>query len=219
MAEVVLRPGHTTLADWRAIYRGAVVTVDPSCHAAIADGARAVDAILSKGEPVYGINTGLRPVGEHTHRAGRPDHAPAQHRGVARGRRGRADAGAAGAADAGVEAGQPGAGSIGRSGRNRAVPVCNVGEQPVASGADARFGRGIRRSRAARAHGRGDDRRRRGPARRRAQECCCRAGAGRHDTDRARRQGRLGAAEWHAILHCLCARRTVRGGDAAAGRP
>ena len=59
MAEVVLRPGDATLADWRAIYRGTAVTVDPSCHAAIADGARAVDAILSKGEPVYGINTGF----------------------------------------------------------------------------------------------------------------------------------------------------------------
>jgi len=48
VAQVVLRPGHATLADWRAIYRGAVVTVDPSCHAAIANGARAVDAILTK---------------------------------------------------------------------------------------------------------------------------------------------------------------------------
>jgi urocanate hydratase len=59
VADVVLRPGHTSLADWRAIYRGGTVTLDPVCHAAIADAARAVDAILAKGEPVYGINTGF----------------------------------------------------------------------------------------------------------------------------------------------------------------
>jgi histidine ammonia-lyase len=59
VADVVLRPGHTTLADWRAIYRGAAVTLDPGCHAIVADAAHAVDAILAKGEPVYGINTGF----------------------------------------------------------------------------------------------------------------------------------------------------------------
>jgi histidine ammonia-lyase len=59
VADVVLRPGHTALADWRAIYRGAAVTLDPGCHAIVADAARAVDAILAKGEPVYGINTGF----------------------------------------------------------------------------------------------------------------------------------------------------------------
>lgn len=59
MADVVLRPGQTTLADWRAIYRGASVTLDPACHAVIAAGARAVEIILATGEPVYGINTGF----------------------------------------------------------------------------------------------------------------------------------------------------------------
>ena len=59
MADVSLRPGQTTLADWRAIYRGAGVTLDPACHAAVVVGARAVESILSKGEPVYGINTGF----------------------------------------------------------------------------------------------------------------------------------------------------------------
>jgi histidine ammonia-lyase len=58
-AEVVLRPGQTALADWCTIYHGAAVTLDPGCHAAISDAARTVDAILSKGEPVYGINTGF----------------------------------------------------------------------------------------------------------------------------------------------------------------
>jgi histidine ammonia-lyase len=59
MAEIALRPGHATLADWRAIYRGAALTLDPGCHAAIAASARAVEAILAKGDPVYGINTGF----------------------------------------------------------------------------------------------------------------------------------------------------------------
>src|SRR5215472_10463340 len=59
MAHLVLRPGHTTLADWRAIYRAAEVTLDPACHAAIAAGARAVESILAWGAPVYGINTGF----------------------------------------------------------------------------------------------------------------------------------------------------------------
>jgi histidine ammonia-lyase len=59
MADVLLRPGHTTLAEWRAIYRGAGVTLDPACHAAIEAGGRAVEAIVARGEPVYGINTGF----------------------------------------------------------------------------------------------------------------------------------------------------------------
>ena len=59
MADVALRPGQTTLAEWRAIYRGAQVTLDPACHAAIETGAAAVEAILARGEPVYGINTGF----------------------------------------------------------------------------------------------------------------------------------------------------------------
>ena len=59
MADVVLRPGQTTLADWRAIYRGAAVTLDPACQPLSSAGARAVEAILARGEPVYGINTGF----------------------------------------------------------------------------------------------------------------------------------------------------------------
>jgi histidine ammonia-lyase len=59
MAAIGLRPGHTTLTDWRAIYRGAALTLDPGCHIAIIAGARAVETILAKGDPVYGINTGF----------------------------------------------------------------------------------------------------------------------------------------------------------------
>jgi histidine ammonia-lyase len=59
MDAVVLRPGKTALRDWRAIYRGAAVTLDRSCYAAIEAGARAVEAIVARGAPVYGINTGF----------------------------------------------------------------------------------------------------------------------------------------------------------------
>jgi hypothetical protein len=87
MADVVLRPGQTTLADWRAIYRGARVTLDPACHVAVSAGAR------GRGDPGQrrtGLwhQHGVRPPGEHPDRARGPRHAPAQHRVVARGRRG-----------------------------------------------------------------------------------------------------------------------------------
>ena len=59
MTTIILQPGQVTLADWRAIYRGAGVALDPSSGVAIAESAAAVGRILAKGEPVYGINTGF----------------------------------------------------------------------------------------------------------------------------------------------------------------
>lgn len=56
---IVLRPGAATLADWRAIYRGSALSLDPVCQAAIAASAAAVERIVARGEPVYGINTGF----------------------------------------------------------------------------------------------------------------------------------------------------------------
>src|SRR5262249_18837411 len=58
-APITLTPGHVTLADWRAIVEGASVQLDPAAQPAIDASARAVDAIVAKGEPVYGINTGF----------------------------------------------------------------------------------------------------------------------------------------------------------------
>ena len=57
--EVTLHAGKVGLASWRAIYFGARVALDPSCRAAVEAGAATVERILSKGEPVYGINTGF----------------------------------------------------------------------------------------------------------------------------------------------------------------
>ncbi len=54
-----LTPGEVTLAQWRAIYRGADVKLDPACAPRVAESAAAVARILARGEPVYGINTGF----------------------------------------------------------------------------------------------------------------------------------------------------------------
>jgi histidine ammonia-lyase len=59
MTPVLLRPGKVSLAEWHAVYRGAALTLDPSCRAAIRRSAEAVVRIVGLGEPVYGINTGF----------------------------------------------------------------------------------------------------------------------------------------------------------------
>jgi histidine ammonia-lyase len=58
-AAITLTPGRATLAQWRAVADGANVRLDPAAMPAIEAGARAVDAIIARGEPVYGINTGF----------------------------------------------------------------------------------------------------------------------------------------------------------------
>jgi histidine ammonia-lyase len=55
----MLTPGSVSLAEWRNIYDGGAVALDPACFAAIDAGAAAVERIVAKGEPVYGINTGF----------------------------------------------------------------------------------------------------------------------------------------------------------------
>jgi histidine ammonia-lyase len=59
MTRIILRPGAASLADWRAIYRGAEVTRDPASEPAIAASAAAVARIVARGAPVYGVNTGF----------------------------------------------------------------------------------------------------------------------------------------------------------------
>ena len=54
-----MKPGAMTLRQWRDIYRGATPTLDPACVPAIERSAAVVSAIIAKGEPVYGINTGF----------------------------------------------------------------------------------------------------------------------------------------------------------------
>jgi histidine ammonia-lyase len=59
MGTIVLKPGDVTLTEWRAIYRGADVSLDDACAPRIGRSADAVTRILARGQPVYGINTGF----------------------------------------------------------------------------------------------------------------------------------------------------------------
>jgi histidine ammonia-lyase len=59
VSAVFIRPGEAGLADWRAIYRGGGLALDPSCRSKVIASAEAVARIIAKGEPVYGLNTGF----------------------------------------------------------------------------------------------------------------------------------------------------------------
>ena len=59
MSPITLKPGAVSLATWREVYHGAALRLDPACHAGIAQSAATVAAIVAKGEPIYGINTGF----------------------------------------------------------------------------------------------------------------------------------------------------------------
>jgi histidine ammonia-lyase len=56
---MMLTPGAVTLDQWKHVYAGGSVTLDPACLPAVAESAAAVRRILAKGAPVYGINTGF----------------------------------------------------------------------------------------------------------------------------------------------------------------
>lgn len=56
---VTLIPGSVALSDWRRIYFGATALLDRDCRPRIEAGARTIEAIIAKGDPVYGINTGF----------------------------------------------------------------------------------------------------------------------------------------------------------------
>lgn len=59
MTEIVLDPGQVPLTSWRAIYRGAAARLNPDCFDKIRASAKAVETIIARDEPVYGINTGF----------------------------------------------------------------------------------------------------------------------------------------------------------------
>jgi histidine ammonia-lyase len=59
MTLVTIHPGQVRLQEWRAIYEGAAVALDPQVRPGIERSAEAVRRIIAKGEPVYGINTGF----------------------------------------------------------------------------------------------------------------------------------------------------------------
>jgi histidine ammonia-lyase len=59
MTAILLDPGVTPFADWRAIHRGAAVRLAPDCMSRVRASAEAVDRIVASGAPVYGVNTGF----------------------------------------------------------------------------------------------------------------------------------------------------------------
>ncbi len=59
MTAIVLNPGAATLSEWHTIYRGAWPTLTAECWPAVEQSAATVAAIIDRGEPVYGINTGF----------------------------------------------------------------------------------------------------------------------------------------------------------------
>lgn len=59
MSAVVLTPGAVPLDTWQSIYFGAVARLDPASAPLIKASADAVEAIVARGEPIYGINTGF----------------------------------------------------------------------------------------------------------------------------------------------------------------
>jgi hypothetical protein len=112
-------------------------------------------------------------------------------------------------ADDGAEARQPGAGRVGRAPETVALLLAMLPRDLPVVPAQGSVG-ASRRPRAARAYGRGDDRRRRDrsdgqalPAERRCGAPASAAAAGP--------QGRAGAAQRHAVLDRQCAGRPVRG--------
>jgi len=56
---MILEPGRADLGLWRAVHAGAAPRLDPACRPAVEASAAVVDAIVAKGEAVYGINTGF----------------------------------------------------------------------------------------------------------------------------------------------------------------
>jgi histidine ammonia-lyase len=56
---VTIVPGATGLDAWRAVYFGADVALDAHWRPRVDAGAAAVERIVARGEPVYGVNTGF----------------------------------------------------------------------------------------------------------------------------------------------------------------
>lgn len=54
-----LTPGEVPLATWRAVYFGDSVVIDSAARGPVDEAAAIIEAIIGKGEPVYGVNTGF----------------------------------------------------------------------------------------------------------------------------------------------------------------
>ena len=158
---VALRAGEASLADWRAIWRGAAVAIDPSHRPAVAASAAAVGRILARGEPVYGINTGF---GKLAGMRIEPADLAALQRNIVLSH-------AAGVGEPAsvattrlmmaLKLGSLAQGASGVQPRTLALIEAHACSRRHAGRPVARIGRRLGRSRAARPYGGGDDRRRR----------------------------------------------------------
>ncbi len=59
MTRILLQPGRVALAQWEAIYHGALPVLPPEVGAVLTRSATTVEQIVARDEPVYGINTGF----------------------------------------------------------------------------------------------------------------------------------------------------------------
>jgi histidine ammonia-lyase len=59
VAAITLTPGRVTLIDWRTVADGAAALLDSAAIPDIETSALAVEAIVARGEPAYGVNTGF----------------------------------------------------------------------------------------------------------------------------------------------------------------
>ncbi len=59
VAMITIRPGAMTLSEWRSIYRGAELGLDPKARDAVDDAATTVAELVASGQAVYGVNTGF----------------------------------------------------------------------------------------------------------------------------------------------------------------
>ncbi|MCB8822150.1 histidine ammonia-lyase [Microvirga rosea] len=56
---VILQPSSVPLTDWKRIYRGSGIELDLNVRSKVEAGARTIEQIVAKGDPVYGVNTGF----------------------------------------------------------------------------------------------------------------------------------------------------------------
>ena len=157
----MIRAGEVSLNEWRPIWRGGAVTLDPACAEAVARSATAVERIVARGEPVYGVNTGFGKLATVRIEAADLDQPAAQYRAVPFRRRRRAGLDRGDAADDGAEARKPRARRLGVRAGDAGDARSDAAARRDPGRSRARFGRRLGRSRAARAYGGGDDRRRR----------------------------------------------------------
>ena len=214
MTDILLRPGATSLADWRADLSRRRRDPRSRLLAAGRGERRSGRAHRAQGRAGLWREYRLRQARERSHRRGGPREAATQHRAFACRRRRRADAGSDRPADDGAEAREPGPGGLRRAAGNAGALASDAGARRDARRPRARVCRRLGRSRAAGPHGRGDDRRRRGLFRGSPPAGGSRSRRRRPRAARARPEGGPRAAQRHAILDRLRAGGVVRGGAA-----